>query len=647
MSQPHKPYIPAETILPETTLKAFVLGALLSIILAAANAYLGLFAGMTVSACIPAAVISMVVLKLFKRNNILENNIVQTAASAGEALAAGAIFTFPALILLGHWDEFSFWETTLIALCGGILGVLFTIPLRNALIVQQNLKFPEGIATAEVLKSGEEAGKSIRYLALGAGLGAFLKFAEGGLRMWHSIAETATSIGGKFYGYVGLNLSPALMGVGYIVGVWISFLVFLGGVISWWFAIPIYMMINGMPASESLTAAGGDVWASQIRYLGVGAMVVGGLWALVSLAKPITAAVKNGIEAIRNRHTATKPIRTERDIPMGTVIIAIAAMIIPIFIIYLREIENVPITLFMSVIMIIAGFIFSAVAGYMAGLVGSSNNPISGVTIATILTSSLILLALMGKDSSSGPVAAIMIGAVTCCAASIAGDNLQDLKAGYIVGATPRSQQIMLIVGVVASAICLPGILNLLNSAYGIGPQSGRENPLQAPQASLMESVARGVFQGGLPWNMIYIGMAIGVLIIIADQIQKSRKSEYRIPVLAVAVGIYLPFDLSATVMVGGLVAWAISKYQNRNKSAGKPDFPSAVSRTERTGLLFASGLITGEALIGILLAIPIVVWERNVFDLGMTLPAIAGVLCLLAVCFILYRSAIKSFRDA
>lgn len=647
MSVPHKPYIPAETILPETTFKAFVLGAVLSVILAAANAYLGLFAGMTVSACIPAAVISMVVLKMFKHNNILENNIVQTAASAGEALAAGAIFTFPALILLGHWTKFNYLETMLIALCGGVLGVLFTIPLRNALIVQQQLKFPEGIATAEVLKSGEEAGKSVRYLVMGALLGAGLKFAEGGLRLWHSIAEAATAFGGKFYGYVGLNLSPALMGVGYIVGVWISFLVFLGGVISWWVAIPIYLMINGMPAGEAMTTVGGDVWATQIRYLGVGAMVIGGLWALVSLARPIAAAVKNGFDALRQSRTAVKAIRTERDMPMGQVVIAIGAMIVPIFIIYLREIHDVPVTLFMSVLMILAGFIFSAVAGYMAGLVGSSNNPISGVTIATILTSSLILLALMGKDSTSGPVAAIMIGAVVCCAAAIAGDNLQDLKAGYIVGATPRAQQIMLMVGVVAAALALPAILNLLNTAYGIGVQSGRENFLQAPQASLMESVARGVFQGGLPWKMIYGGMAIGALIIIVDQVQAARKSEYRVPVLAVAVGIYLPFDLSATIMVGGLIAWAISRYQKRHKATAKPDEATAVSRTERTGLLFASGLITGEALVGILLALPIVIWERNIFDLGMTWPAWAGVAFLAGASFILYKSAVRSFRES
>jgi putative OPT family oligopeptide transporter len=646
MSKEHKPYIPASTILPETTFKAFVLGSILSVVLAAANAYLGLFAGMTVSACIPAAVISMVVLKMFKNNNILENNIVQTAASAGEALAAGAIFTFPALILLGHWQQFNYLETMLIALCGGVLGVLFTIPLRRALIVEQQLKFPEGIATAEVLKSGEEAGKTVRFLIAGSLLGAGLKFAEGGLRLWGSVAETATTIGSKLYGYVGVNLSPALMGVGYIVGPWIAFLVFLGGIISWWIAIPIYLWTQGIPVSDNIVGIGGAVWSSHIRYLGVGAMVVGGLWALISLAKPITTAIKQGFAALRAKDNGSTTIRTERDMPMGQVIIAIGAMVVPIFIIYLREIHNVPITLFMSVLMILAGFLFSAVAGYMAGLVGSSNNPISGVTIATILTSSLILLALMGKDSSSGPVAAIMIGAVTCCAAAIAGDNLQDLKAGYIVGATPRAQQIMLMVGVVAAALALPLILNLLNTAYGIGVQSGRENFLAAPQASLMESVARGVFRGGLPWTMVYIGMVIGVIIIIMDKIQEARKSEYRFPVLAVAVGIYLPFDLDSAVMVGGLVALFISRYQKRNASLAKPDLAAASSRSERAGLLFASGLITGEALIGIALAVPIVIWERNVFDLHTQLPVIVGFLALMGVCFWLYKSATRSFAE-
>ncbi len=646
MIEENKPYIPASTILPETTVKAFILGAVLSVILAAANAYLGLFAGMTVAASIPAAVISMVVLKMFRNNNILENNIVQTAASAGEALAAGAIFTFPALIILGHWTQFNYFETALIALCGGVLGVLFTIPLRNALIVQQKLKFPEGIATAEVLKSGDEAGKTIRYLVIGALLGAGLKFAEGGLSLWRAVAETAGSIGNKLYGYVGVNQSPALVAVGYIVGPWISFLVFLGGVISWWIAIPIYLWITGIPHGDSMVEIGSNIWGSQIRYLGVGSMVVGGLWALISLAKPIVAAIQSGFAAIKNRRSGVIQIRTERDMPMGQVVIAIGAMIVPIFIIYLREIHNIPITLFMSVLMILAGFLFSAVAGYMAGLVGSSNNPISGVTIATILSSSLILLALMGKDSSSGPVAAIMIGAVTCCAAAIAGDNLQDLKAGYIVGATPRAQQIMLMVGVVAAAAALPVILNLLNTAYGIGAQSGREHFLAAPQASLMESVARGVFKGGLPWTMVYIGMGIGVAIILIDKIQEARKSELRVPVLAVAVGIYLPFDLGSAIMVGGLVAWAVSRYQKKNRAKALPDFDVAIGRSDRTGLLFASGLITGEALVGILLAVPIVIWERNVFDLGTQLPVLIGLVMLAIVCYWLYRSSTRSFSE-
>jgi putative OPT family oligopeptide transporter len=519
--------------------------------------------------------------------------------------------------------------------------------LRNALIVQQQLKFPEGIATAEVLKSGEEAGKSIRYLILGSVLGAVLKFTEAGLALWGAIAEAATKIGSRLYGYVGVNLSPALMGVGYIVGPWISFLVFLGGIISWWVAIPIYLYANGIPVTEDgLVAVGGEVWGSQIRYLGVGAMVVGGLWALISLAKPITTAIKKGFAALRDRDVNVKPLRTERDMPMGQVIIAIGAMIIPIFIIYLREIHHVPITLFMSVLMILAGFLFSAVAGYMAGLVGSSNNPISGVTIATILTSSLILLALMGKESAAGPVAAIMIGAVVCCAAAIAGDNLQDLKAGYIVGATPRAQQIMLMVGVVAAAIALPAILNLLNTAYGIGPESGREHPLQAPQANLMAAVAKGVFSGGLPWKMVYIGMGIGTAIIILDKIQEARKSEYRFPVLAVAVGIYLPFDLDSAVMVGGLVALFASMYIKRNQAKGKPDPVLALGRSERAGLLFASGLITGEALVGILLAVPIVITGRNIFNLGVVLPSIVGFLALLGVCYLLYRSTTKSYTE-
>lgn len=626
-----QPYIGAGIQLPETTAKAFVLGAILSIVLSAANAYLGLFAGMTVSASIPAAVLSMAILKLFKKHNILENNIVQTAASAGESLAAGVIFTFPALVLMGYWSEFNYLETTLIALCGGVLGVLFTIPLRTALIVQQKLKFPEGVATAEVLKTGESGGKSVRYLVIGGLIGALVKFSEAGFKLWNGVAEAATVAYNKVYAYVGMNLSPALIAVGYIVGFRVALLVFAGGVISWWIAIPIYVYLTGDTVTDDAVGMGGSIWSSQIRYLGVGAMVVGGLWALINLRSSIGFAVNSGIKALRQDSASkAETPRTERDAPMQWVIMGIGIMIVPVFIIYLREIVDVPITALMALLMVVAGFLFSAVAGYMAGLVGSSNNPISGVTIATILTSSLILLALLGSGAEKGPAAAILIGAVVCTAAAIAGDNMQDLKAGHILGATPQKQQIMQMVGVVSAALVLPLVLQLLNTAYGFGPATeAKPDSLAAPQATLMQSVAEGVFKGNLPWTMVYIGAAIGVLIIMLDKYQESRGSDFRVPVLAVAVGLYLPFELDSAIMFGGLIALLA------NKAVGK----GAAEESGKSGLLFASGLITGEALIGIFLAIPVAIYQssdvlaivENPFSSGL------GLLVILVVSYMLY----------
>lgn len=630
----HRPYIGPEIKLPEVTVKAFFLGALLSIILSAANAYLGLFAGMTVSASIPAAVLSMAILRFFKKHNILENNIVQTAASAGESLAAGVIFTFPALVLMGYWTEFNYLETMLIALCGGVLGVLFTIPLRSALIVKQNLQFPEGVATSEVLKTGEKGGGSVKYLLWGGIAGALAKFMEAGFKLWNGVFETATMAGNRVYAYFGMNLSPALIAVGYIVGIRIAALVFIGGAISWWIAIPIYAASVGTTTND-LVGMGGAIWSGQIRYLGVGAMVVGGLWALINLRGAISLAVKSGMDALKKGGAGVKQLRTEMDAPMSWVIIAIGAMIVPVFIIYIREIEQVGITALMSILMVIAGFLFSAVAGYMAGLVGSSNNPISGVTIATILTSALILLALLGSGAEKGPAAAILIGAVVCCAAAIAGDNMQDLKAGHILGATPRSQQIMQMVGVTSAALVLPLVLQLLNTAYGFGPATeAQPDSLAAPQATLMESVARGVFSGDLPWTMVYIGAALGVVIILIDKFQESRGSDFRVPVLAVAVGLYLPFELDSAIMVGGIIAWAVGRYKRR-----QPNWSEETENESGPGLLFASGLITGEALIGIFLAIPVAIYGSGdiMALLENPLPSVIGLLVVLGICFWLY----------
>ena len=477
-------------------------------------------------------------------------------------------------------------------------------------------------------------------------VGALVKLIEGGLKIWSGTAAAANTFAGKIYGFAGINLSPALIAVGYIVGFRIAALVFAGGVISWWIAIPIYVAMNGNPDGLDQVALGETIWNEQIRYLGVGAMVVGGLWALISLRGAIGFAVKSGISAIKNKVDMSKILRTERDTPMSWVIIAIGAMIVPVFIIYLREIEQVPISALMAIIMVIAGFLFAAVAGYMAGLVGSSNNPISGVTIATILTSALILLALLGSGAEKGPAAAIMIGAVVCCAAAIAGDNMQDLKAGHILGATPQKQQVMQMVGVVSAAIVLPLVLQVLNNGYGFGAPTA-ENPdaLAAPQATLMESVARGVFSGDLPWPMIYGGMVIAVVIIILDEIQKSRGS-WRIPVLAVAVGIYLPFELDSAIFVGGVIAWLVSRYVNRQNAQGE-ELEERKQRSEQTGLLIASGLITGEALIGIGLAIPVgATGNPNVLAImDDPVGSWLGLLVIAVICYWLYRMATKAFH--
>jgi putative OPT family oligopeptide transporter len=374
-------------------------------------------------------------------------------------------------------------------------------------------------------------------------------------------------------------------------------------------------------------------------------MVVGGLWALVNLRKTLGFAFRAGVRSFRSV-PEEKTLRTERDTPMKWVILGIGVMVIPLFIIYLREIHNVSITMFMAIIMVIAGFLFASVAGYMAGLVGSSNNPISGVTIATILTSSLILLALMGDDAAGGPVAAIMIGSVVACAAAIAGDNMQDLKAGYLLGATPFRQQMMQVAGVLAAALTLPFVLDVLNRGYGFGPRTV-ENPdaLAAPQATLMQSVAEGVFGGNLPWNMVYIGMAIGIAVIVIDKILEIRSSEFRIPVLALAVGLYLPFELDSAIMLGGLMAWLINILQRRKKVKNRKQ---AENRSNQSGLLFASGLITGEALIGIILAIPVAIYESSDV-LALTdgdVSSLPGVMVTMLVCFILVYMAIRAYSD-
>jgi putative OPT family oligopeptide transporter len=635
---------------PQLTLRAVLLAVILAVILSAANAYLGLFAGLTIATAIPAAVVSMGVLRLLGGGTILENNIVQTGASAGSSIAAGVIFTIPALIIMGYWPDFKYWWVVGIAGLGGLLGVLFSVPLRRTMIVENPLPFPEGKAAAEVLKAGENPGPGLKILAFSAAIGAVLKAAAAsGMRL---IPDTAAGAGffGKYLGYMGTNLSPALLGVGYIVGLNIGIVVLSGSILSWHIGIPIYYaMFQGTDpvlAASNLGASAEDaafaIWSTKIRYLGVGAMLIGGVWTLFSLRKSLLSGVKSGIAAAR-KGADVDLAETERDLPMKWMLVALVAFVIPLLLLYQAIVGNWGVSIPMAIIMIVAGFLFVSVSAYLAGLVGSSNNPVSGITIATILFASVVLMLLLGRDSPIGAVAAIMIGAVVCCAAAVGGDNLQDLKAGYIVGATPWKQQLMLGIGAFSCALVMAPVLNLLAQAYGIGaPTPEHPNSLSAPQATLMASVARGMFGGALPWGIIAIGAGVGAAIIAIDELLKTRGAKFRVPVLAAAIGIYLPLELMVPIFLGGLLAYLVER---RHGMVGTED-EVARDRLHRPGTLFAAGLITGEALMGILIAIPIVASGRadvialpEQFQFG----EIVGLVVLAVVGWLLYRTGAKA----
>ena len=637
---------------PQLTLRAILLSVVLVVILAAANTYLGLFAGMTIASAIPAAVVSMAVLRLLGGGGILENNIVQTGASAGSSIASGVIFTIPALVILGYWQEFEYQWVFAIAGLGGLLGVIFSVPLRRSLIVDQGLAFPEGKAAAEVLKTGENPAQGVKVLAVAALFGAFAKVgAASGLRLFPDTAAGATWVG-KAIAYMGTNLSAALLGVGYIVGLNIGIVVLAGAVIGWNIAIPIYssFFLQSDPAlATQIAAASAEdaafmIWSAQIRYLGVGAMLIGGIWTLISLRKSLFSGIKSGFDATRSGVT-TVVAHTEKDVPMKYIAIGLVIFTLPLLWLYQSIVQQWTASIPMTLIMIVAGFLFVSVSAYMAGLVGSSNNPVSGITISTILFAALILVLLLGRDSSIGAVAAIMIGAVVCCAACIGGDNLQDLKCGHIVGATPWKQQLMLAIGAVSSALIMAPVLNLLLHAYGIGtPTAEHPNPLLAPQANLMASVATGIFGGELPWTTIGIGAAIGAAIIIFDLWLQASGRKFRVPVLACAIGIYLPIELMVPIFLGGLLAHIVERKMGGSRNEAEH------GQIHRKGMLFSAGLITGEALMGIFIAIPIVLTGRaDVLALpeSMQFGGWLGLLLLSVIAWLLYRYATKPEEKA
>ena len=582
-----KPYIPADRVMPELTVTSIVMGMLLAVIFGAANAYLGLRVGMTVSASIPAAVISMGVIRvIMKRNSILESNMVQTIGSAGESLAAGAIFTMPALFLWaeeGLCDMPSLVEITLIALCGGVLGVLFMVPLRNALIVKEHetLLYPEGTACADVLLAGEEGGANASTVFSGMGLAAAFKFVVDGLKVLPSDVAFAFK---SFKGEIGMEVYPALLGVGYIVGPQIASYMFVGSLIGWMVIIPLICLFGPdtwlYPADVGKTiadlyAAGGaaKIWSTYVKYIGAGAIATGGIISLIKSLPLIITTFRDSIKSMRGGKN-TNTARTAQDLPMQMILFGIVAMILIIWVV-----PAIPVTLLGAAIIVVFGFFFATVSSRMVGLVGSSNNPVSGMAIATLLIATMSIKA-SGKTGIDGMTAAIAIGSVICIVAAIAGDTSQDLKTGYLLGATPKKQQMGEIIGVIVSGLAIGGVLYLLNAAWGYG---GAEVP--APQATLMKMIVEGIMGGNLPWNLVFIGVFLAIALEIL-----------RVPVMPFAIGLYLPIYLNASIIIGGVVRMFMDHRKNVDEE----------TKTKQTtdGTLYCAGMIAGEGLVGILLAI-------------------------------------------
>ena len=610
-----KPFISADKIVPEFTFTSLFIGILLAVVFGAANAYLGLRVGMTVSASIPAAVLSMGIIRvILRRDSILENNMVQTIGSAGESVAAGAIFTLPALFLwaadgVEGIEAPGLFEIFLIALVGGTLGVLFMIPLRKALIVEEHgvLPYPEGTACAEVLLAGEEGGSKASVVFSGLGIAAVYKFVADGLGVFPS------SVNYDIKAYkgsaVGMDVLPALVGVGYICGPRIASYMFSGSVLSWFVLMPLISLFAGdaiiFPGTKPISSlAPSELWGTYIKYIGAGAVATGGI---ISLIKSLPLIVKTFSQAMKsmsnNKGKAASGLRTDQDMPMPIILIGVGVIAIAIWLL-----PTFPINLLGAVIVVIFGFFFATVSSRMVGLIGSSNNPVSGMAIATLLIATILLKA-TGLDGATGMKGSIEIGSIICIVAAIAGDTSQDLKTGFIVGATPKKQQWGELIGVLTSSLAIGGVLYLLNEAWGYG-----STELPAAQATMMRMIVEGVMNADLPWGLIGAGAAIAIVVEIL-----------RIPVLPFAVGMYLPLSLNAGIMAGGLVRLVVEKKRGLSEEKKK----AAIDR----GILYTSGMIAGEGLVGILLAVFAVV-ELDLTKLlgGFSLGQIGAILIFLVV---------------
>ena len=623
-----------ELRLPELTVRGMVLGALLTVIFTASNVYLGLKVGLTFSSAIPAAVISMAILKMFKDSNILENNMVQTQASAAGTLSA-IIFIIPGLLMIGYWQGFEFWQTLLVSACGGCLGVLFTIPLRRAMVVNSDLPYPEGMAAAEILKVGSGEHRDSKKAGglreiLGGGIVAGIvalctsgfKVLAGEIGFWFHVGRGMTQMP--------LGFSTALVGAGYLVGIASGIAMLVGILIAWLGFVP-YFTITGTPADgQTMQQMASAAWSSKVRLIGAGAMGVAAVWTLITLAKPVIEGMKESLAAVSMPDDQKTRHRMDIDMSLRSVGLVFLATLIGLLGITYSFVtpEGLPMGQTLTfvivgvIVAVLMGFFVAAACAYMAGLIGTSSSPISGIGILGIIISSLVVLALCNSfgifdikgGSKFATATAIYVTSIIMSIACISNDNMQDLKTGYLVGATPWRQQVALIIGVVIGAFVIAPVLNLLYEAYGFPgalPRAGMDpsQALAAPQAVLMTTIATGIFTAKLAWEYIFIGIGLGVAIVIVDIILRRRTRAFCLPPLAVGMGIYLPPSVQTPLVVGAVMGYILEKKLKARAAKRSPENPNEdVADCKRRGTLFASGLIVGESIIGVILAGLIVV---------------------------------------
>lgn len=626
-----------ELKLPELTIRGMILGLLITIVFTASNVYLGLKVGLTFSSAIPAAIISMAILRMFKDSNILENNLVQTQASAAGTLSA-VIFIIPGLLMIGYWQGFQFWQTLMICACGGCLGVLFTIPLRRAMVVNTDLPYPEGRAAAEILKVGSATssdGKSgvsgIRDILSGGIIAALINLFSSGFGYLSGSMLTYFSVGKQAVTLLPLGFSPALLGAGYLIGLASGIAMLVGMIAAWCGFVPYLMSIANIPVGTELSDAAQSIWSTKVRFMGAGTMGIAAIWTLLTLMRPIMEGIRMSVKAVSDGGKVNDNLhRMDTDMTpksIGIVFLLVIIGLVAVFYSFLSDGHLSTGTMWLYIIVgilvaVAMGFFVAAACGYMAGLIGTSSSPISGIGILGIIVSSIVVLGLgdyanlfaTSEGTLFATAFAIFITSVITSIAAISNDNLQDLKTGLLVGATPWKQQVALLIGCIAGAVAIAPVLNLLFEAYGFPgafPREGMDESqaLSAPQATLMTTIARGIFSSNMDWSFIFYGVIFGVIIIIIDVLLKKNTKKYSLPPLAVGMGIYLPPELEMPLVFGAIIAYLIHVYLRKRAAVRSPqDIEGDVENCNRHGVLFASGLIVGESLMGVIMAAIIVI---------------------------------------